>query len=410
MLNIKKSFIPLTAALLLAACGPKEIPLVYEQENTGAGYVAPRMAPEGLSEPCAKLPDALAWASGKGRVGKFGEWEKRRSEILNMLQYYETGEKPAVEREAVSASMDGDTLKVDVTVNGETLHLQGLIRYPETGSAPYPLMIGASMISLPPVLLDGVATMFFRESQVNGYTQMRWPGMEPKQRGEHEFDRLYPEFEANGAYSEWAWGFSRLIDALQILGPEKTRIDTRHIGVTGCSYAGKMALFCGALDERVALTIAQEPGGGGAAAWRVSRTFEGVEDHMHTDYHWFKESFREVFADEKIENLPYDRHELVSLVFPRAVLLLGNTDYKWLADTSMYVSANAAAKVWEEFGVGDRFGYSIVGGHPHCMLPETQYPEVEAFIGKFLKGDADADTRVRRAPGMENVDVESWLP
>ena len=131
---------------------------------------------------------------------------------------------------------------------------------------------------------------------------------------------------------------------------------------------------------------------------------------MHTDYHWFKESFREVFADEKIENLPYDRHELVSLVFPRAVLLLGNTDYKWLADTSMYVSANAAAKVWEEFGVGDRFGYSIVGGHPHCMLPETQYPEVEAFIGKFLKGDADADTRVRRAPGMENVDVESWLP
>lgn len=30
--------------------------------------------------------------------------------------------------------------------------------------------------------------------------------------------------------------------------------------------------------------------------------------------------------------------------------------------------------------------YSIVGGHPHCMLPESQYPEVEAFIDKFLLG------------------------
>ena len=58
-----------------------------------------------------------------------------------------------------------------------------------------------------------------------------------------------------------------LLDGLQQLGPEVTKIDTKHIGVTGCSYAGKMALFCGAFDERVALTIAQEPGGGGAAAW-----------------------------------------------------------------------------------------------------------------------------------------------
>ena len=33
-----------------------------------------------------------------------------------------------------------------------------------------------------------------------------------------------------------------------------------------------------------------------------------------------------------------------------------------------------------------RMGYSIVGGHPHCMLPEKQYPEVEAFIDKFLLG------------------------
>ncbi len=36
--------------------------------------------------------------------------------------------------------------------------------------------------------------------------------------------------------------------------------------------------------------------------------------------------------------------------------------------------------------LADRMGYSIVGNHPHYMLPENQYPEVEAFIDKFLLG------------------------
>ena len=49
-------------------------------------------------------------------------------------------------------------------------------------------------------------------------------------------------------------------------------IDLKHIAVTGCSYAGKMALFAGAFDERVALTIAQESGGGGATSWRYSHS------------------------------------------------------------------------------------------------------------------------------------------
>ena len=143
-------------------------------------------------------------------------------------------------------------------VNGQTLTLRSTIHYPKTGKAPYALMIGTSMLSLPKPLFENrpIAIMTFHEAQVNDYSQWR----PHHDRGEHAFDRLYPELTANGAYSEWAWGLSRLIDGLQLLGPEVTKIDTRHIGVSGCSYAGKMALFCGAFDERIALTIAQEHG------------------------------------------------------------------------------------------------------------------------------------------------------
>jgi hypothetical protein len=292
--------------------------------------------------------------------------------------------------------MSGDTLKVEVTVNGQHLLLTSTIHYPETGQAPYPLMIGTSMISLPMELIEkkGIATMTFHEDQVNDYSQWR-PHHE---RGEHPFDRLYPELKDNGAYSEWAWGLSRLIDGLQQLGAEKTKIDTRHIGVTGCSYAGKMALFCGAFDERIALTIAQEPGGGGAAAWRISHQMDSVECLEKTDYHWFLESMRTTFSGDSVYRMPYDHHELCAMVCPRALLILGNPDYKWLADRSAWVSVQAARQVWQQFGIEDRMGYSIVGGHPHCVLPESQYPEVEAFIDKFLLERVKDTSNIQKAP------------
>ena len=359
-------------------------PLVYSVENTVTKAAKQDLLPARQLPVVHELPDALQG------VKKFGKWAARRNAIGQLIQHYGIGKKPAVGMDAIHARMNGDTLVVDVTVNGETLTLRSEIRYPETGTPPYALMIGTSGIALPRQLFEGrpIATMVFHENQVNDYSQWR-PHHE---RGEHPFDRLYPELQANGAYSEWAWGLSRLVDGLQKLGPEITRIDMASIGVTGCSYAGKMALYCGAFDERIALTIAQEPGGGGAAAWRVSHTLNEVEDLDRTDYHWFLESMRDNFHGDSVYQLPYDQHELCAMVCPRALLLLGNPDYKWLADEAMLPSAQAAKKVWQQFGIEDRMDFSIVGGHPHCMLPESQMPLVQAFIDKFLL-HREAETR-----------------
>ena len=360
---------------------PNTPPLVYNVENTGSSYAKPAMPTPDQLPVIRELPDALEG------VASFDDWSKRRSDISHMIQHYSIGTKPAVSAEQVKAHMEGDTaLVVDVTVNGNTLTLRSIIRYPKTGQPPYALMIGTSMISLPRQLFENrpIATMTFQESQVNDYSQWR---KDRHDRGEHNFDRLYPELKDNGAYSEWAWGLSRLIDGLYQLGTEKTKINLQRIGVTGCSYAGKMALYCGAFDERVALTIAQEPGGGGAAAWRKSHeSKEKVEDIDKTDYHWFLESQRQYFSGDSVYRLPYDQHELCAMVCPRALLLLGNPDYPWLSDPAMQASADAVRRVWQRFGIGDRFDCSIVGGHGHCQLPESQYPIVQSFIDRFLLG------------------------
>ena len=363
----------------------QKIPLVYDVENTGANFAAPAMPTVDQLPVIRELPDPLTG------VSSFADWSKRRSDISHMIQHYGIGTKPAMGNGQVMARMEGDTLIVHVTVNGHTLTLRSEIKYPKVGRPPYALMIGTSMLSLPRQLFADrpIATMNFHEKQVNDYGQ--WG--RHHERGQHDFDRLYPQLAQNGAYSEWAWGLSRLLDGLQQLGPDITKIDMRRIGVTGCSYAGKMALYCGAFDERVALTIAQEPGGGGAAAWRKSHeSKEKVEDIDKTDYHWFLESQKENFIGDSVYRLPYDQHELCAMVCPRALLLIGNPDYVWLSDAAMLPSAEAARKVWERFGIADRMGWSIGGGHGHCQLPESQFPEVQAFIDRFLLG-RKADTK-----------------
>ena len=377
---VKRMMVIMISTMIGMPAWDQSIPLIYDVENTGRHYAEPLMPEPSQLPIIQELPDALE------DVTSFADWAKRRSNIAHMIQHYGIGQKPIVEPHQIKARIEGDTaLVVDVTINEQTLTLRSVIRYPKVGQPPYALMIGTSMISLPKKLFEDrpIATMTFHESQVNDYSQWR---RNHHDRGEHPFDKLYPHLKENGAYSEWAWGFSRLIDGLQQLGPKVTKIDTKHIGVTGCSYAGKMALYCGAFDERIALTIAQEPGGGGAAAWRASYPKDSVENLDKTDYHWFLEYQRENFGGEKVYRLPYDQHELCAMVCPRALLLLGNPDFQWLADDAMLVSAQAAKKVWERFGIADRMGWSIVGGHGHCQLPESQWPEVQAFIDRFLLG------------------------
>ena len=418
---MKKLITFLTIATLVTACNV-DIPKVYDKENTSEGFAVPEMLSLDQLPAIETLPDPLTFADGK-KVRNFSQWEKRRAEIIAQLQHYEIGVKPQTPRECVSAELRHgepqipefadspfpmpkmpvakDTMIVSVTVDGNTMQIRCPIIYPE-GDGPFPAIIGigywAGAGSLPTQIFTdrNIAMIGFPFSEVMAHQQTR--GAEP-------INALYPELQEMGAYAAWPWGVSRVIDGLELLG-DKTKIDLKHLAISGCSFAGKMALFAGALDERIALTIAQEPGGGGAAAWRVSETLGEVETLGRTDYHWFKESMRQ-FSDD-VDKLPIDHHELCALVAPRALLVFGNPDYPWLADESGYVSCYAARKVWEKFGIEDRMGWSIMDGHGHCQLPESQWPELEAFVDKFLL-EKEADTDVRIAPMFENVDPEKWI-
>ncbi len=379
-----------------------QAPLVYNKENTGTAFAPPVLPTLDNLPVIDPLPDPFQWASGKGRSTRFSDWEKRRNEIRAQIETYEIGIKPArPENITASYSNEDSTLKVDVTVNGKTLTLTAKIYLP-AGNGLFPAVIGMNSPSgsIPADIFTSrnIARIRYVHNQVTTYNA-------PKNTD--PFYQLYPElFGASGQCSAWAWGVSRLIDGLELV-QGRLPIDLKHIAVTGCSYAGKMALFSGAFDERVALTIAQESGGGGAPAWRVSETIGDVEKLGATSHQWFRESMFQ-YAGLNVYKLPYDHHELMAMVAPRALLVTGNTDYLWLANPSCYVSARAAKEVYKTFGISDRMGFYIDGKHNHCAIPTSQRPALEAFVDKFLLGKTAVNTDTVSIHPYPELDYQGW--
>ncbi len=375
----------------------QEMPLVYKVENTGADWPPPYMLSVGDLQSIESLPDPFEWSDGRGRMSNLSDWRYRRAEIGAEIQHYEIGEKP-LRPDSIVANYTNDTLIVKITVNGNTLTLKSVVTLP-AGAGPFPAVIGMGgpTGSIPRDIFTsrGIATIPFNFGQVMAHTQTR--GSEP-------INKLYPDLTYIGAYSAWSWGVSRLIDGLELVQSD-LNIDLEHLAVTGCSFAGKMALFAGAFDERIALTIAQESGGGGYTTWRVSETLGNVETLRNTSHAWFIEDLFK-FANA-VPKLPYDHHELMAMVAPRALLVTGNPDYEWLADESGHVGSKAAKEVWKALGVPDRFGFSIIAGHTHCVVPSIQIPEIEAFVEKFLLGNNSVNTDI--STSSYNSDLTPWI-
>jgi hypothetical protein len=207
----------------------------------------------------------------------------------------------------------------------------------------------------------------------------------------------------SGALIGWAWGLSRIIDALEKV-PE-AGIDTKRIAVTGCSRNGKGALAMGAFDERVALTLMQEGGSGGSALWRVSAKEKSLGQNIQEsseivgEAHWQGDDFKQ-YAMGQNDKLPADQHFAVALCAPRAVLLLEN-DIDWLGPVATYGGGVAGRKVFEALGVKDRLGVSVPQDHTHCSFPSTQQTMLNNFVNRFLK-NMQADTS-----GVDQLTVKS---
>ncbi|HVN49731.1 MAG TPA: hypothetical protein VMU30_13030, partial [Bacteroidota bacterium] len=396
----------LSTAGIFINLSAQQLPLVYTAENTGATYPVPYLPTLTQLPVIPSLPDPFEWADGRGRIAHFSDWEYRRTEISAQIQNYEIGVKPP-RPDSITASYSAGTLTVNVFVSGKTLTLTSQVILP-TGTGPFPAVIGMNSPSgsTPSTIFSSrnVAQIAFMHNQVTTYGSPSTTD---------PYYMLYPSLNPTntGQYSAWIWGVSRIIDGLELV-QNSLPIDLKHIAVTGCSYAGKMALFAGAFDERVALTIAQESGGGGATSWRytyANTTASGSDQEEgigNTDYNWFMNSMSQ-FAGSNVYLMPEDHHELMAMVAPRALYVTANPSYIHLSNPSCDVCSRACAQVYSALGIPDRFNWSIVGNHTHCAVPDTQVTEIGKLVDKFLLGKDSVVANYADSP--YSIDLSPWI-
>jgi hypothetical protein len=424
---------------LCAANSPargQQPPLVYTLENTGASLPAPVLPDYAHSPLVRPLPDPFLFFNGT-RDNSWAAFEQHRNEWMKAIEQNEIGTKPDCHDCTITASYvpttgstTKGTLTINVTRSGNpyTLTFTAAIVLPTASTTcvqpasgwPYVIGMGSATGSWPASAFNAstappsgvtvapagcAATVVYSLNSITKYTGGGNAGNPSGDHTKDPFYILYPEYCAgtctaangypngsnHGQYASWTWGVSRLIDGIQIASQPSTNplpLDTGHSAVTGCSYAGKMAMWSGALDERIALTIAQENGGGGAPSWRVSHEIEtqgSVEDIDDTSYEWFGSQMHQ-FNGANVYKMPTDHHELMAMITPRGFLQTGDGLYYWLGDRSATFDSMATEKVYANYGIGDRFGYYIDSNHFHCVVPAYQQNATQTFINRFMFG------------------------
>ncbi|KAI1759314.1 carbohydrate esterase family 15 protein [Hypoxylon sp. FL1150] len=311
--------------------------------------------------------DVMA-GKGKNRIQTPEEWYQcRQPELLQMLQEYQYGYYPDHSQETVKATRSGNTVSIEVTAGGKTGKFSATLALPSTRPAPVVINIGG--MSNQPYLAAGIAVVGFDYTSVapdsNAKTGAFWS--------------LYNGRDI-GVLTAWAWGFHRVLDALNATVPE---IDSNRVGVTGCSRLGKAALAAGLLDKRITLTMPMSSGVQGLGPYRyhgLSGQDETLENSK-SGAGWWTDSTLGTFVNHA-ENLPYDAHTIAAAIAPRALVIDQGTGDAFTNSKGTAVIVYPAAKqVYDWLGVPDQIAMSVRGGG-HCDM--SGFNSVLPFAQKIL--------------------------
>lgn len=194
----------------------------------------------------------------------------------------------------------------------------------------------------------------------------------------------------------WAWALSRGLDLAERI-PE---IDAKRNVVTGCSRLGKAALLAAARDERFAVCVPNQTGGGGVPL--AKRDYgENISTENRYFTHWYCRAYAK-YAKEPWKTMPFDQHMLVACIAPRALLVEG-FDAKWFDTEGEYLSLKAASPVWKFLGKDglpdvawpDDYDMSAIGRHLGYVR-RSQNHGISAYDWMWMMDFADGVFGKRR--------------
>ncbi len=392
----------------------------------------------------AELPDPLVALDGT-RITTAAAWrEKRRPELLDFFTREVYGRAPGKPSSLVSEIFDRDPtalggkatrIQIAIYPGGRPAPRMDLLVYvPNAAKGRVPAILGLNFSgnysihadpgirlagswveeSRPPSAGPAAASGHRANDAGRGSNGRQWPVEEILSRGyalatmhredvcadrppyfETGVQPLFPELQTAddnfGCIAAWAWALRRSLDELE----KEPAIDSKRVAVFGFSRLGKAALWAGAADERFAMVLSNESGAGGAKLFH-----RGVgEDiaRLNTNFpHWFARNFRHYMG--KDTELPFDQHQVISLVAPRPIYVASAEDDRHSDPEGEFAAAKAAEPVFKLLGadglpaaawppvgtsVQGGIGYHVrAGKHDVTLFDWMQYLD---FADKHLK-------------------------
>ena len=225
------------------------------------------------------LPELMRFADGRP-VEKAEQWAERRKEILALFENCMYGKMPDVTRESVSYAIapgtEAQTREMKITVSRGEKGTSFTVRVtlPEKPAAGMPCYIEYCPFSW---FGKPLTSPNMKIAAGRGYAAIQYdPVTVASDNDLHEgaYFELYPYSEdrerQDGVLLAWAWGASRILDALEAGAGKELGIDPGMCMVAGVSRYGKSAAVAGAYDERFRVTIPSCSGAGGIAVYRTN--------------------------------------------------------------------------------------------------------------------------------------------
>ena len=363
-----------------------------------------------------KLPDPFLFHDGS-RVKTKEDWQRRKSEMYREvidLQYGTMPPKPEVfQVELLYKGGKGraDSYRITAGTKEKALSFRMQIFNPyEYKFEKMPVIIDGDACFvysfdkefLDVALNEGIGWVFFDRTELAH--DISFEG-----RAKGALYEIYPSYTF-GALGAWAWGYSRCVDAMEVLG----FADMENIVFSGHSRGGKTAALAGALDERAAIVNPNETCAGACGCYRL---------HMRASYLGDSEGRSETLADllknfdfwmsedmgeyaKKEQELPFDAHMLKAMVAPRILYVSEAAGDIWSNPIGSWHTTMAAKEVFRFLDAEENLFWSFrPGTHAHHLHDVEMLVHI---IKRKLGVDEKMDERFYQLPFAKPELIFDW--
>ena len=375
------------------------------------------------------LPELMWFADGR-EVKMPEDWERRRKELLALYSEYMYGYMPDRAKESVAweleavPELEGTLLKITVQAGGRKASFSVLAGIPSgekpAGGFPFYMEYWPWHYQnwFTKEWVNGFSDNC-RYAMLRGYAGIQYDcGQVAQDNNTYTgaFYTLYPwnrtePAEQRGTLLAWAWGVSKVIDALEAGAGEALGINPEMALVSGVSRYGKSAAVAGAYDSRIRVTIPSCSGAGGIAVYRTDNHGKAYDlSGLGGPAEWINDSINEPFSNlqggegywfcgnfgrfRSVCQLPVDQHMLCALAAGldrHLIVVTGITSEGWNNTEGQCLAWRASQPVWDLLGVSDQ-NNMIIHLDGHAVL-RSDMEMILDYCDVCLRGVSPDDIR-----------------